>query len=79
MRSAGAGLRRVNHRNVCDMSALRFTVDHPDDLELVRALVAEVGDRRFDVHDLVRVIARRPELTEMNRHGRNEGSRMETK
>jgi spore coat polysaccharide biosynthesis protein SpsF len=61
-----------------DLSALRWTVDHPDDLELVRALVAAVVARgddplRVDLFDLVRVVDTRPELMSINPHERNEG------
>ncbi len=32
----------------CDLGALRWTVDEPEDLEFVRALVRRLGDRRHD-------------------------------
>jgi spore coat polysaccharide biosynthesis protein SpsF len=61
-----------------DLSALRWTVDHADDLELVQALVSAViarGDDPLttDLFDLVRIVDSRPDLMLLNQHARNEG------
>lgn len=59
-----------------DMSALRWTVDYPDDLAFVRALLdaAQVeSSTSFDRFDLLRILERRPELAGINHHQRNEG------
>lgn len=66
------------HAAVADLSALRWTVDHADDLELVRALVAALAadgrdPLRADLFDLLRVVAARPALAHANLHQRNEG------
>lgn len=73
MRSDASGLRRANLRSVIDASALRLTVDYPDDLVVVRELVAALpchGD--FDYYDLLRVLDTRQDLWDANRHVRNE-------
>jgi spore coat polysaccharide biosynthesis protein SpsF len=55
-------------RGEIDLSGLRWTVDEPDDLRLVKhiyqALVALQPD--FDLPDILELLARQPELTEMN-------------
>lgn len=61
---------------IADLSALRWTVDYPDDLEYVRSLVAAVGAKEpagFDRFDLYRVIESNSALREPARHPRNEG------
>jgi spore coat polysaccharide biosynthesis protein SpsF len=57
MRKPANGMRRHKMVESPDRSDLRWTVDYPDDLEHVRALVAAVADRaEFDRHDLYRAI-----------------------
>jgi spore coat polysaccharide biosynthesis protein SpsF len=59
-----------------DMSALRWTVDYPDDLAFVRELLSAAqvqSSTSFDRFDLLRTLERRPELAGINRHQRNEG------
>lgn len=75
MRSAAAGLRRTNCRAIADLSGLRLTVDYPDDLTAIRAIVTEAagGGRRFDLYDILRCLSLRPDIQRMNSHGRNEG------
>lgn len=74
MRSAAAALRRVNHRAIADFSALRLTVDYPDDLHAVRSLVERLPpDGRFDLYDILRVLSAERHIGELNVHGRNEG------
>jgi spore coat polysaccharide biosynthesis protein SpsF (cytidylyltransferase family) len=74
MRSEAAGLMRINQRAVADFSSLRLTVDHPDDLQAVRALVDLLPQGgEFDLFDILRTLSAHPRVTEINRHGRNEG------
>ena len=59
-----------------DCSALRWTVDHADDLEVVRALVAGLPPgtaAQADLWDLLRVLDAHPALASANCHTRNEG------
>lgn len=75
MRSAAAGLQRVNVQSVVDCSALRLTVDYPDDLAAVRQLVAlmpRTGEP-FDLYDMLRALDTHPAIMGMNLHARNEG------
>lgn len=74
MRDAAAALQRVNVRNVADCSHLRLTVDYADDLTLVRRVVEQLPDPfDADLFDILRVLARAPDILSHNRHGRNEG------
>lgn len=80
IRNGGSGLRVRNWRGVADFSALRWTVDHPDDLvhvqDLVQAHFAAVGKpvsaTGFDRFDLMRVLETR-EVAPPGQHMRNEG------
>jgi spore coat polysaccharide biosynthesis protein SpsF (cytidylyltransferase family) len=59
-----------------DLSALRWTVDEPEDLELVRAVYSAFGGRAFGMDDVLRLLSERPELGLSNaRFSRDEGLR----
>jgi spore coat polysaccharide biosynthesis protein SpsF (cytidylyltransferase family) len=74
MRSEYAGLRRVNQRAIADFSALRLTVDYPDDLQAVRRIVERLpADGVFDLFDILRVLSADAGITAINVHERNEG------
>lgn len=79
IRSGGAGLRPRSWTGVADFSALRWTVDHPDDLQHVAALVAALAGvgkiespTRFDRFDLFRLLETRS-VGPAGAHARNEG------
>ncbi len=73
MRSEAAALRRNNLSGLIDASALRLTVDYPDDLQVVRELVDSMpAAQSFDYYDLLRALAARRHLLDSNRHRRNE-------
>jgi len=74
MRTDEAGLDRRNLSGVIDSSQMRLTVDYPDDLEVVRELVAGLGgkDGEFDLYDMMRALDRNRDLLQRNRHLRNE-------
>ena len=68
--------RQAGLASLIDLSALRWTVDHADDLDFVRRLLAaaRVNDSTaFDRFDLLRALERHPALATLNRHQRNEG------
>ncbi len=63
-------------RSAVDLSSLRWTVDHPDDLELVRCLVASMTPAQAlaaDRFDFLRVFDARSMGDAHPRHARNEG------
>ena len=50
-----------------DLSALRWTVDEPRDLEFVRAIYHELAGRDvFPMHDVLGVLTKKPELGNIN-------------
>jgi len=74
-RTHGFRLRTVVHDE--DLSAHRWTVDEPRDLEFVRAVHAELapdGRRIFGMQEVLHLLRRRPELSMLNIGiARNEG------
>lgn len=61
-------------RSAIDLSALRWTVDEPEDLEFVRRVYALIGQDVFPADDVVALLRRFPELSKLNaRFTRNEG------
>lgn len=77
MRSADSGVTRHNVSAIADFSHLRLTVDYPDDLAVVRSIVAgqAIDGRSMDLFDVLRALAQDPELSRSNVHVRNEGLR----
>ncbi len=66
--------RKANVRNSEDWSSLRFTVDEPADLELVRRALAHFGHDRFSMEEAVQWILGDPEMRAQNHmFARNEG------
>ncbi|MGI9343056.1 MAG: cytidylyltransferase domain-containing protein [Gammaproteobacteria bacterium] len=75
MRSPGSGLRRINSPSSADTSGIRLTVDYPDDLAAVRRLVSLMPNAdAFDYADMLRALSANPDILDLNRHERNEGS-----
>ena len=63
-------------RNAVDLSALRWTVDEPDDFELVRTVYEALypGNPVFTTEEILAFLERNPALKTWNvRHARNEG------
>ena len=75
LRAGHAHIRTTGWSGLCDLSGLRWTVDHPDDLAHVKALIATTGTvsaTGFDRFDLYRGIEREALNTGAD-HPRNEG------
>jgi spore coat polysaccharide biosynthesis protein SpsF len=63
-------------QNDVDLSALRWTVDEPDDLELVERIYAALYPKKpdFTTRDILKLLEKQPELRTLNTsHRRNEG------
>ncbi|MEL7149184.1 MAG: glycosyltransferase family protein [Pseudomonadota bacterium] len=65
MRSDEAGLRRANLLRTPSVSSLRLTVDHPADLEVIRAVVADVGPDAA-LEEVVKWCVENPEIMALN-------------
>ena len=61
-----------------DLSDMRWTVDEPEDLEVIRSVVARFDGRSdFSWHEVLQLYQQQPQLFVANaRFARNEGSRM---
>lgn len=77
MRESGV-LKIHSIRNDRDLSSMRWTVDEPEDLCLVREIVSSFsGSSDFSWLDVVSLHEQNPDLFEINsQYGRNEGSSM---
>lgn len=53
-------------RAAVDRSALRWTVDTPEDLAFVQAVHAELGTGSFDMPEILALLAERPDLAALN-------------
>lgn len=65
-----------SYRNDIDLSHLRWTVDEPEDFELIERIYAALypGNPAFTTADILDLLEREPELLEINRgFQRNEG------
>jgi glutamate-1-semialdehyde 2,1-aminomutase/spore coat polysaccharide biosynthesis protein SpsF len=74
-----ARFKTNSFKNGVDFSAMRWTVDEPEDLVFVRQVYGALLDRKadFDRHDVLALLERDPSLLEINRKfERNEGLRM---
>jgi spore coat polysaccharide biosynthesis protein SpsF len=58
--------RIANVRHEPNLSAMRWTVDEPEDLEFMRAVYAEFGSREFGMQDVLQLLADQPDLTRSN-------------
>jgi len=59
-----------------DLSRLRWTVDEPEDFELVKQVIEALYpiNRNFRMNDILKLLHQRPELAQINTHiKRNEG------
>ncbi len=65
MRSDVAGLHRANLLRRPDASAMRLTVDHPADLEVIRAVVAGVGPEA-GLDEIITWLEDHPEVSALN-------------
>jgi spore coat polysaccharide biosynthesis protein SpsF len=63
-------------RNDRDLSDLRWTVDEPEDFDLVEQIYAALSPAKpaFGTADILTLLETRPELRTLNRRTRNEGS-----
>ena len=58
--------RLANVENDEDLSAMRWTVDEPEDLEFVRTVFAEIRSASFGMTEVLRLLGNNPELSEVN-------------
>jgi spore coat polysaccharide biosynthesis protein SpsF len=55
-------------QNENDLSAMRWTVDTPEDYELVRRIYEAFGHDRFSWHEVLALLQENPQWQEANRH-----------
>lgn len=63
-----------NFEHTSNLSNLRWTVDFPEDLELVKILISKIQSRPIHFKDILKLLNSQPELLEINKdHEPNEG------
>ena len=55
-----------NYQNHKNLSKLRWTLDYNDDLILIRKIITEVNSRPITLNQILTLLARKPELIEIN-------------
>ncbi len=60
--------RLISLANEVDYSYHRWTVDTPEDLELVRAVYSRIDSDSSSWQDVLKIFEREPDLIEINRH-----------
>lgn len=65
MRSKAAHLKRANLQRVPDLSDMRLTVDYPEDLEVVRRVVAGTH-RNARLEEIAAWLTRHPQIAHLN-------------
>ncbi len=75
MLSAESGFARYNLASIVNSADIRLTVDHGDDLDVVRAIVEALGAEPFDSDHfaILRFLDKNRSLLQGNPHTRNEG------
>lgn len=58
--------RKRNVLGERDLSALRWTVDEPADLEVARAIYQRLGEEPFGMEDVLRLLQKEPEISRAN-------------
>jgi len=63
-----------NFEHTDNISNLRWTIDFPEDLELVKILISKIQSRPIHLKDILKLLNSQPELLEINKdHEPNEG------
>ena len=63
-----------NFEHTSNLSNLRWTVDFPEDLELVKILISKIQSRPIHLKDILKLLNSEPKLLEINKvHEPNEG------
>jgi spore coat polysaccharide biosynthesis protein SpsF len=76
IRNHPESFRIANVSHDPDLSAMRWTVDEPEDLEFMRAVYSAFGSREFGMQDVLQLLAGRPDLARSNAgFARDEGLR----
>ena len=66
--------RILNIENKENLSHLRYTVDHQNDLELIREVIKNIKSRPIFIEDIIELFKRKPDLIKMNESNiRDEG------
>ena len=63
----------INKKNQDDFSHIRYTIDHKEDLELVRAIVQNISARPILTQNIVDLYNRKPELFKINSNVKHDG------
>lgn len=56
-----------NVKNEVDLKHLRWTLDYPEDFEFIKEIYNRLGERMFDMEDILKILNDEPYLIEINK------------
>jgi len=63
-----------NLKNTKNLSHIRITLDHTEDLELIQKIISQINNRPILLNDILDLLSTQPELLKINQHiPHNEG------
>ena len=57
-----------NLENTKDLSHIRITLDHKEDLELIKQIISQINKNPILINDIMKLLSRNPELIKINQH-----------
>ncbi len=74
IRNEKIDLKIGNLENTTDLSHIRITLDHKEDLELIKQIISQINKNPILLNDIMDLLSRNPELVKINNHiSPNEG------
>ena len=68
IRNEKINLKIGNLENTKDLSHIRITLDHKEDLELIKQIISQINKNPILINDIMNLLSRNPELIKINQH-----------
>jgi spore coat polysaccharide biosynthesis protein SpsF len=74
IRNNKLNMKLGNLKNTKNLSHIRITLDHTEDLELIQKIISQINNRPILLNDILDLLSTQPELLKINQHiPHNEG------
>ena len=74
MRNNKLDIKLGNLKNSKNLSHIRITLDHTEDLELIKKIIFQINKRPILLHDILNLVTTQSDLLKINEHiSNNEG------